>query len=321
MIDTVTDRGTPLPGTAGSATASRHIGEIRGVPRRGGERRLREGRRQNRRDLRSRSGLRGTDPADLLGPHGFRDPGPVEHTPLIRLGDEVLGLVVVAVGGLHGPQVHGDPVLLRGHHAGQQIAVAGDEHDVGAGAVTGEFGQLGVHRRVDPLLRPAPVATGERTESHGHAGHHAEPAVLGLGHPVRCPVEPVDPQKWPLGVGFGALTQPLDEGDMIDGDPGPGRLPREETRGGPEQVTGVHQDDATVHAIHPLSLNYRRPEVPRCRRSRVRLGFPSSLPDHTGVNGPNSIFGVADRTNSRSGPLTELPSRSEQHTDSAYYAR
>ncbi|GAA1920378.1 hypothetical protein GCM10009837_52030 [Streptomyces durmitorensis] len=71
---------------------------------------------------------------------------------------------------------------------------------------------------------------------------------------------------------------------MIDGDPGPGGLAREETRGGTQQIPGVHQDDAAVHAIHPLSL-----EIPW----KQWFGFPSSLPDQREVNGRNSIFGVA----------------------------
>ncbi|GGV50544.1 hypothetical protein GCM10010277_45240 [Streptomyces longisporoflavus] len=88
---------------------------------------------------------------------------------------------------------------------------------------------------------------------------------------------------------------------MIDGDPGPGRLAREEARGRTQQIPGVHQDDAAVHAIHPLSL-----EIPW----KQWFGFSSSLPDPAEVNGRNSIFGVAYRHFTL-----------RQGFDRAYYAR
>ncbi len=171
---------------------------------------------------RSRGGARAgrADPAEFLGAHRLGDPGTVQDAALVGLGDQVLGLVVVAVGGLDGPQVDGDAVLLGRHHAGQQIAVAGDEDHVGAGAVAGQLGQLGVHGGVHTLLRPAPVTAGEGAEPDGDAGHHPQPAVLGLGHPVGGAVEPVDAQQGLLRVGLGALAQALDEGGVIDGDAG-----------------------------------------------------------------------------------------------------
>ena len=207
---------------------------------------------EDRGDLGAGHGRRRADAGEFLGAYGLGDPGPVEHAPLVGLGDQVLGLVVVAVGGLHGPQVDGDAVLLGGHQPGQQIAVAGDQHDVGAGAVAGQFGELGVHGGVHALLRPAAVAAGQRAEPDGDPGHHAQPAVLGLGHAVGGAVEPVDPQQRPLRVGLGALAQPLDQGGVVDGDPGAGGLPGEQARGGAQQIPGVHQDDAAVHAFHPL---------------------------------------------------------------------
>ena len=246
-------------GTRSSAPSSRGGGaEVRSGSRRrplggGREGRLGQRRRQDRGDLGPRHGLRRADPAEVLGPYGLGDPGTVEHAPLVGLGDQVLGLVVVAVGGLHGPQVYGDAVLLGGHHARQQIAVAGDEDDVGAGAVAGQFGQLGVHGGVHALLRPPPVAAGQRAEPDGDPGHHAQPAVLGLRDAVGGAVEPVDAQQRPFGVGLGTLAQPLDQGGVIDGDPGAGGFPGEEAGGRAEQIPGVHQDDAAVHAIHPLS--------------------------------------------------------------------
>ena len=161
----------------------------------GGERGLGQRRGEDRGDLGARGGRRRADAAELLGAYGLGDPGPVEDAALVGLGDQVLGLVVVAVGGLHGPQVDGDAVLLGGHQAGQQITVAGHEHHVGAGAVAGQLGQLGVHRGVHALLRPAPVAAGQRAQPDGHAGHDPQPAVLGLRHAVGGAVEPVDPQQ------------------------------------------------------------------------------------------------------------------------------
>lgn len=177
----------------------------------------------------------------------------------------------------------GDAVFLGGHQAGQQVSVAGDEHDVGAGAVAGQFGQLGVHGGVDALLRPAAVAAGEGAEADGDAGHDAQSPVLGLGHPVGCAVEPVDAQQGLLGVGFGALAQALDEGGMVDGDAGAGGLPCEKAGGGAQQIAGVHQDDAAVHAYHPLPWG-----------SPVFVAGAPSLPDRKGVDGRNSIIGVAD---------------------------
>ena len=235
---------------------------------------------EDRGDLGAGHGRRRAEPGELLGAYGPGDPRPVQDAPLVGLGDQVLGLVVVAVGGLDGPQVDGDAVLLGGHHAGQQIAVAGDEDDVGAGAVAGQLGQLGVHRGVHALLRPAAVAAGQRAEPDGHPGHHAQPAVLGLRDAVGGAVEPVDAQQRPLGVGLGAFAQALDEGGVVDGDPGTGGLSGEEARGGAQQIPGVHQDDAAVHATPPSSRE-------------VCFGLPSSLPDRAEVNGRNSIFGVA----------------------------
>ena len=154
--------------------------------------------------------------------------------------------------------MHGDAVLLGGHHARQQVAVAGDEHDVGAGAVAGQFGQLGVHGGVHALLGPAAVAAGQGAQPDGDPGHHPQPAVLGLRNAVGGAVEPVDPQQRALRVGLGLIAQPLDQRGVIDGDPGAGRLPGQQAGGGAQQVAGVHQDDAAVHAFHPLSVT-RRP--------------------------------------------------------------
>jgi len=178
--------------------------------------------------------------------------------------------------------VDGDAVLLGGHHPRQQIAVAGDEDDVGAGAVAGQFGELGVHGGVDALLGPASVAAGQGAEPDGDPGHHTKAAVFGLGDAVGGAVEPVDAQQRPLGVRLGAVAQALDEGGVVDGDPGSGGFPREEGGGRSQQIAGVHQDDAAVHATHPLP-------------GRFASGLPSSLPDHAEVNGRNSIFGVAFR--------------------------
>lgn len=226
---------------------------VDGPPGRLRVRRLGQRRGQDRGDLGAGHGLRRADPAEVLGPYGLGDPRTVQDAPLVGLGDQVLGLVVVAVGRLHRPQVYGDSVLLGRHHARQQIAVAGDEDDVGAGAVAGQLRQLGVHGGVDALLRPPSVAAGQGAEPDGDAGHHAEPAVFGLRHPVGGAVEPVDAQQRPFGVRFGAFSQALDEGGVVDGDAGPRGLSGEKTRGGPQQIPGVHQDDAAVHAIHPLS--------------------------------------------------------------------
>ncbi|BFP55893.1 hypothetical protein SCMC78_57000 [Streptomyces sp. CMC78] len=81
---------------------------------------------------------------------------------------------------------------------------------------------------------------------------------------------------------------------MVDGDAGTGGLSGQQTRGCAQQVAGVHQDDATVHAFHPL------PEFGNGSAARSSMtgsaypGFPSSLPDLAGVNGRNWIIGVAD---------------------------
>ncbi len=136
------------------------------------------------------TGRRRADPADLLGAHGLGDPRPVQDAPLVGLGDQVLGLVVVAVGGLHGPQVDGDAVLLGGHHARQQVAVAGHQDDVGAGAVAGQLGQFGVHGGVHALLRPAAVTAREGAEPDGDPGHDAQAPVFGLRDAVGGAVEP-----------------------------------------------------------------------------------------------------------------------------------
>lgn len=77
--------------------------------------------------------------------------------------------------------------------------------------------------------------------------------MLGLRDTVGGAVEPVDPQQRALGVRLGALPQPLDEGGMVDGDPGTCGLSGEQTRGGTEQIPGVHQDDAAIH-VPPSSL-------------------------------------------------------------------
>lgn len=142
----------------------------------------------------------------------------------------------------------GDAVFLGGHQAGEEVSVAGDEDDVRAGPVAGEFGQLRVHGGVDALLRPAAVAAGQGAEADGDPGHDAQPPVFGLRHPVGRAVEPVDPQQGLLGVGLGPLAQALDEGGMVDGDAGARGLPCEKTRGSAQQIAGVHQDDAAVHA-------------------------------------------------------------------------
>lgn len=166
--------------------------------------------------------------------------------------------------------MHGDAVFLGGHQAGQQIAVAGHQHHVGAGPVPGQFGELGVHRGVDALLRPASVTAGEGAEPDGDPGHHTQSAVLGLRHPVGGTVEPVDPQQRLLRVGLGPLAQAPDEGRVVDRDAGTGGLSGQQARGCAQQVAGVHQNNATVHAIHPL------PEVRV--RSLPRVSFESARP-------------------------------------------
>ncbi len=151
----------------------------------------------------------------------------------------------------------GYAVFLRGHEAGQQIAVAGHQHHVGAGTVSGQFGQLGVHGGVDALLRPPPVTAGEGAQPNGHPGHDPQPAVLGLRDAVGCAVEPVDAQQGLFRVGLGALAQALDQRGVVDGDAGTGGLSGQQTRGCAQQVAGVHQDDATIHAFHPLPIRRR----------------------------------------------------------------
>jgi hypothetical protein len=91
------------------------------------------------------------------------------------------------------------------------------------------------------------------------------------------------------GVGFREFAQALDEGRVVDGDPRSGGLSREKAGSGAQQIAGVHQDDAAVHAFHPLS------GAQPCFEIRDCCGFPSSLPDHGRVDGRNSIIGVADR--------------------------
>ncbi|GAA3172587.1 hypothetical protein GCM10017688_23750 [Streptomyces ramulosus] len=82
---------------------------------------------------------------------------------------------------------------------------------------------------------------------------------------------------------------------MVHGDPGPGGFSGKQAGGGAEQVTGVHQDDAAIHDP-PSSLEVLKSDRPPVR---VSFGFPSSLPDRTGVNCRNSIFGVADGAKAR----------------------
>lgn len=179
----------------------------------------------------------------------------------------------------------GDTVFLGGHQTGQQIAVAGHQDHIGAGAISGQFGQFGMHGGVDALLRPPPVTASERPESDGHPRHDAQPAVLGLRYPVGGAVEPVDPQQRLRRIRFGALAQALDQRRMVDGDTGTGGLSGQQTRGCAQQIAGVHQDDTTVHAFHPL------PDL----GNGFCSGFPSSLPDSRRVDGRNSIIGVANR--------------------------
>lgn len=194
----------------GGGAAPGRLGQ-RGLGERGGE---------DRGDLGAGRGGRRAESGEVLGADGPGDPGAVQDPAFVGFGDEVLGLVVVPVGGLDGPEVDGDPVFLRGHQPGEQVPVAGDEHDVGAGSVAGQLGELGVHRGVHALLRPAAVAAGQGAEPDGDAGHDAQPPVFGLRHPVGGAVEPVDPQQRLFGVGLGPLAQALDEGGMVDGDAG-----------------------------------------------------------------------------------------------------
>ena len=262
---------SPVAASGGRAVAVAFEGAPRGAPPGLGQRRG-----QDRGDLRPharpRPGRRARS-GDVPGPDRRGDPLPVEHAPLVRLGDQVLGLVVVAVRGLHRPQVDGDAVLLGGHHAGQQVAVPGDQHHVGAGTVAGQFGQLRVHGRVHALLRPPAVRPGERAEPYRHPGHHPQPAVLGLRNPVGCAVEPVDPQQRLPGLQLGAFAQASDHGGVIDDDPGTGRLTGQQASRRAQQIAGVHQDDAAVH-VAPL---------PVAPRHGCPLGFPRVCPNARGL--------------------------------------
>lgn len=263
--------GAPLGG-AGEAGVGQRRGEDRG-------------------DLGPGRGRRRAAAADLLGAYGLGDPDAVQDAPFVGLGDQVLGLVVVAVGGLDGPQVDGDAVLLGGHHAGQQIAVAGDEDDVGAGAVAGQLGQLGVHGGVDALLGPAAVAAGQRAQPDGHPGHHAQSAVFGLGNAVGGAVEPVDAQQRPLGLRLGLFAQALDEGGVVDGDPRSRGLSGEEAGGGPQQIPGVHQDDAAVHTTHPLSGRFASGFLRVCPTTRrLTAGTRSSAWRFGGLRSDNPCY-------------------------------
>lgn len=96
-------------------------------------------------------------------------------------------------------------MLLGGHHAGQQVAVPGDQHHVGARPVAGEFGELGVHRGVHALLYPAALGPGQRAEPDGDPGQHPQPPVLGHRAAFGGRVEPVDPQQRQAGLLLGAL--------------------------------------------------------------------------------------------------------------------
>ena len=223
-------------------------------------------------DLGAGGGLGGAAPGGVAGADGAGDPGAVEQAALVGLGHQVLGLVVVATGRLHGPEVDGDAVLLRGGHTGQQVAVAGDQDDVGAGLVAGEFGEFGVHGGVHALLGPPPVTAGQGAEADGDAGHDAQPAVLGLGDAVGGAVEPVDAQQGLGGLGLGAFAELPDEGGVVDGDTGAGGVSGEQAGGGAQQVSGVHQDDAAVHAYHLI------PSVPGRAGARCRVSFESARP-------------------------------------------
>lgn len=194
-------------------------------------------------------------------------------------------------------------MFLGGHQSGQQIAVTGHEHHVGAGAISGQLGELGVHRRVDTLLRPPPVTAGERPQPNGHPRHDAQSAVLGLGYTVGSAVEPVDAEQRLFRVGLGPLAQALDQGRVVNGDTGTGGLSGQQTRGCAQQIAGVHQDDATVHALHPLPGIRERIGGPgrggcgSVSSGFAYSGFPSSLPDRGRVKVRNSIIGVADPGN------------------------
>ncbi|CAM5715788.1 hypothetical protein SVIOM74S_09444 [Streptomyces violarus] len=134
--------------------------------------------------------------------------------------------------------------------------------------------------------------------------HTSRTVTRGIARSLRCSgwgtqvggaVEPVDPQQRLLRIGFGPLAQPLDEGRVVDGDAGPGGLSGQQARGCAQQVAGVHQDDATVHAFHPLPGIRERFSGQSSMAGSAYPGFPSSLPDHARVNGRNSIIGVANR--------------------------
>lgn len=180
-----------------------------------------------------------------------------------------------------------DAVFLGGHQAGQQIAVTGHQHHVGAGPVPGQFGELGVHRGVDALLRPAPVTAGESAEPDGHPGHHTKSAVLGLRYAVGGAVEPVDPQQRLLRIGLCQLTQAPDEARVVDGDAGTGGLPGQQTRG----CTSKWPASTRTTQRSTRSTLFQKFGCGLCQ------GFPSSLPDGAGVDGRNSIIGVAEPEN------------------------
>jgi hypothetical protein len=74
---------------------------------------------------------------------------------------------------------------------------------------------------------------------------------------------------------------------VVDGDAGAGGFSGEETRGGAQQIAGVHQDDAAVHVFHLLSGTSG--SEGEC------FGFASSLPDRRSLKVPNWIIGVAYR--------------------------
>ena len=67
-----------------------------------------------------------------------------------------------------------------------------------------------------------------------------------------------------------------DEGGVIDGDSGTRRFPGEQARGGAQQISGVHQDNAAVHAFHPLSGTSGSGKGPD--RGLFRVSFESARP-------------------------------------------
>lgn len=220
------------------------------------------GRRGSRRSPGGERG-RGADSREFLGPYRSGDPGPVQDASFVGFGDEVFGLVVVAVCCLHRPEVDRDTVFLGRHQTGQEVAVTGDQHHIRAGAISGQFSELCMHRGVDALLGPPSVAPGERAQPDGDPGHHPQPAVFGLWDAVGGAVEPVDAEQGAFRIGLGEFTQALDESGVIDGDPGTRWFTGEQARSGTEQVAGVHQHNAAVHALHPLS------HTPRSRGPRI----------------------------------------------------